>query len=103
VADCGVVDPPVNWDDVVNWFKVGVNGKSLKSALCNMCLGAAVYHLWRQRNDLLHGNPHCSEEAIVSHIKWQVRARLLAKGSVKLIGNKLGPVHLWNLQTLIQM
>jgi hypothetical protein len=47
VADCGVVDPPVNWDDVVNWFKVGVNGKSLKSALCKMCLGAAVYHLWR--------------------------------------------------------
>jgi hypothetical protein len=78
-----------------------VKGKSLKSALCKLCLGVAVYHLWRQRNDLLHGNPPCSEEAIVSHIKWQAQARLLAKGSVKLIGNKLGLVHLWNLHTLI--
>jgi hypothetical protein len=42
------------------------------------------------------------EEAIVSHIKWQVRARMLAKGYVKIVGNNLGLVHHWNLQNLIQ-
>jgi hypothetical protein len=45
LTDCGVVDPLVSWNDVVNWFKGGMNNKSLKSALCRMSLGVAVYHL----------------------------------------------------------
>jgi hypothetical protein len=53
-----------------------------------------VYHLWKQRNDILHGNLARSEEAIVLQIKWQVWARLIAKGSVKMIGDKIGLVHL---------
>lgn len=92
MAACSVPDPPVNWDDVVRWFKEEVHGKSLKScrSLQAICLGAAVYHLSRQRNDLLHGNTPCSKEAIVSQIKRQIRARMLAKGSVKLVGDNLG-------------
>jgi len=103
LTDCVVVDPSVSWNDVVNGFKGGMNNKSLKSALCRLSLGAPVYHLWNQRNDLLHGNPARSEEALVLQIKWQVRARLIAKGSVKMIGDKIGLVHFWNLQTLIQV
>jgi hypothetical protein len=55
---------------VVNWFKGGLNNKSLKSVLCRLSLGAVVYHLWKQRNNLLHGNPARSEDTIVLQIKW---------------------------------
>jgi hypothetical protein len=103
MADCGVVDPPVDWNGVVSWFKAEKYRNSLKIAICKLCLGAAVYHLWRQRKDLLHGNSPQSEEAMVSQIKWQVRARLLAKGSVKLVGDRIGPSHIWNLHTLIRL
>jgi hypothetical protein len=52
LTDCVVVDPSVSWNDVVNGFKGGMNNKSLKSALCRLSLGVAMYHLWKQRNDL---------------------------------------------------
>jgi hypothetical protein len=41
LIDCGVDDPPIFWNNVVNWFKGGMNNKSLKSALCGLSLGAA--------------------------------------------------------------
>jgi hypothetical protein len=56
MADCLVVNPPVDWDSVVWWFQEKACGKSLKSYLCKLCFGAAVYNLWKQMNDLLHGN-----------------------------------------------
>jgi hypothetical protein len=37
MAACSVPDPPMNWDDVVRWFKEEVHGKSLKSCLCKLC------------------------------------------------------------------
>jgi hypothetical protein len=43
------------------------------------------------------------KEAIVSQIKRQFGARMLAKGSVKLVGDNLGLVYHWNLQTLIRV
>jgi hypothetical protein len=53
---CLVKDPPVEWDNVVRWFTADLQGISLKSSVCRLCLATVVYHLWRQRNDLLHGN-----------------------------------------------
>jgi hypothetical protein len=72
MKDCFVTDPPVQWDEVMHWFIEKVRGKSLKTFLCKLCLGATIYHLWKQRNNLLHGNTPRSEEVIVSQIKWQV-------------------------------
>jgi hypothetical protein len=44
-------------------------GKSLYTNLCKLCFGATVYHLWRQRNDLMHYNAPRSEEKIMAHVK----------------------------------
>jgi hypothetical protein len=86
----------------VKWFQAEVSGKSLfSSVICKLCFGATVYHFWRLRNDLLHGNIPRSEEGIIAQIKWQVRTRLLAKGKVKIVGSIIGIVHSWNLQNLI--
>lgn len=97
---CSFDDPLVKWDDVISWFKEEMLGKSLKSCLRKLCLGATVYHLWKQINDLLHGNIPLSEEAIVAQIRWKVRARLMAKGLMKYAESNLGLVQSWHLQSL---
>lgn len=45
--------------------------------------GAAVYHIWRLRNDVKFGNPLISEEKLVQRICWEVRSRILWKGRFK--------------------
>jgi hypothetical protein len=67
---------------------------SLKIAICKLCLGAVVYYLWKRRNDILHGNHPLSEEDLISQIKWQIRAWLLAKGSMKMVGDRFGLIQL---------
>jgi hypothetical protein len=67
---CLVKDLPVDWEIVVRWCTTVMHEKSLKAILCRLCLSAIVYHLWKQMNDLLHGNILTSEEVIVAQIKW---------------------------------
>jgi hypothetical protein len=101
MAACSCFDSPLEWDRVADWGGAVLHGKSLKSSLGRLCFGAVVYHLWKQRNDLLHGNAPRTEEAIVAHIKWEVRSRILAKGNVKIIDKQLDLVYSWNLQLLL--
>lgn len=88
-------DPPVEWELVESWCAANVQGRSLKTNLCRLCLGATVYHLWRHRNDLLHGNTPRSEEGLVAQIRWEVRSKILAKYSVKKFANSITLVHRW--------
>jgi hypothetical protein len=67
-------------DEVVDWAREKICGKTLQSLLGRLCVGAVIYHLWRHRNDLLHGNSLRSEEVILVQILWEVHGRVLAKG-----------------------
>jgi hypothetical protein len=95
--DCRVSNPVVEWYDVVNWSVINFTGSSLWENLCRLCLGASVYHLWKLRNDLCHGNTHRTEEDVVKQIKWEVRSRIMAKGGFTKTGQNAALVHLWNL------
>jgi hypothetical protein len=64
-----------------------LQGKNLKACLGRLCLGAVIYHIWRHRNDIQHGNTPKSEEAIVANIMWEIRSRMLAKGSLRICQN----------------
>jgi hypothetical protein len=52
---CAFEDPPLFWEEVVNWCTIMLKGKSLKACLGKLSFGAVIYHLWRCRNDLQHG------------------------------------------------
>jgi hypothetical protein len=79
MADCSFLNVPLDWDSIESWGSAILHRKSLKACLGRLCLGAMVYQLWRQRNDLLHCNTPRTEEAILAQIKWEVRAKVLAK------------------------
>lgn len=103
MADCLFNDPLVEWDSIVSWFVATMRGKSIRATLCRLCFGASVYHLWRHRNDLLHGNILKSEDALVVQIKWDVRSRMLTKCSAKKIVHSLELVDRWNLHPLLHL
>jgi hypothetical protein len=69
MADCSFTDVSVDWDFIESWGSTMLQGRSLKASLGRLCLGAIVYHFWRQRNDLLHCNTPCTEEFIIAQIK----------------------------------
>jgi hypothetical protein len=98
--ECSCLNPPSDCESVADWCVSVLHGKSLKSSLGKLCFGACVYHLWKQRNALLHGNTPKNVEAIVQ-IKWEVRSRIVAKGSFKTIDKHLDFVYGWNLHSLL--
>jgi hypothetical protein len=62
--DCSCNDPPSDWESVVDWCVTTLHIKSLKSSLGNLCFGACVYHLWKQRNALLYENISKTEKPL---------------------------------------
>jgi len=61
-----ILDPCVEWDDVIQWSISELKSGGLKSILCKLSISAVVYHLWKQRNHLKHGNTPKSEETIIA-------------------------------------
>ncbi len=101
MADCSFLNVPLDWESVEDLCLKALQGKSLKASLGRLCLGATVYHLWKQRNDLLHNNTPRTEEALLACIRWEARARIVAKGYFKHLRNYMNLVSKWNLQNLI--
>jgi hypothetical protein len=66
--------------------------------LWKLYLGATVYKLWRQMNDLVHGNVPCTKESIVAHIRWEVRLKMMASLHAKDTSRNLQLLQVWNLQ-----
>jgi hypothetical protein len=97
MAACLFEDPPLFWEDVVVWSINMLQGTNLKACLGRLCLGAVIYHIWRHRNDIQHGNTPKSEEAIVANIMWEIRSTMLAKGKFKNLSKHLALVYRWNL------
>jgi hypothetical protein len=101
MGDCFYADVPTSWDEVEVWGPKVMRGKSLQSCLGKICFATVVYHLWKQRNALLHSNNPCTEEAILARIWWEVRARIMNKGQFKGSDKQLALVAKWNLFSLV--
>jgi hypothetical protein len=94
-------DPPIEWDSLVNWCNSHLRGRSLIAIICKLCFGASAYHLWRHRNALLYGNTLSSEDTIVLQVKRDVRLRLLARCSNKMLCRYPHLVKIWRLQQVL--
>lgn len=101
MVECSYLNPPIDWESVSEWSIAVLHGKGLKSSLGKLCFWACVYHLWKQRNALIHGKIPKTEEAIILQIKWEVRSRILAKGSFKNLDKHVDLVYRWSLHKLL--
>jgi hypothetical protein len=78
-----------------------LRGRSLIAIICKLCFGASVYHLWRHRNNLLHGNTLSPEDSIVLQVKNDVRLRLIARCTTKILYRYPHLVEVWRLQHVL--
>ncbi|XP_062161853.1 uncharacterized protein LOC133868855 [Alnus glutinosa] len=93
--------PEIEWEKVKDWYEAKFIGRSLMANLCRLFLVASIYHLWKLRNDLCHGNTPRTEEVVVKNIRWEVRTRVMAKGRFKRSTQNERLAKLWNLSTLV--
>jgi hypothetical protein len=79
MSECLVSNYPSDWDEIAVWSVVALKGNNMVSCVRKLCLGVADYHLWLQRNSILHGKTPRTKEQIISRIRWEVRARVMVK------------------------
>lgn len=82
---------------IIQWCSTKLRKECFKTRSKILCLGAAVYNLWRQRNALLHSRNIATKEASLSKIKWDVKTRILEKEKLKRTKENLRFVQLWNV------
>ena len=46
------------------------------SIICRIALQSAVYHIWQQRNAVIHQRRISFEEGIERMIRWEVKSRV---------------------------
>lgn len=80
-----VHDPPIAWPEIMCMGVSDWRNKTLKANVCKLVWSAAVYHLWRQRNDIRHGNPPKAQEKVLQEVVWDVNNRIRGKGKFKKI------------------
>lgn len=79
---CLIVDLPYKWEDIVERGVKEWKGIGLKADLIKLVLSASVYNLWRERNNIRHGNPLQTEEKIIQRISWEVEVESCPKGII---------------------
>jgi len=81
----------------VEWSSAALKGKSLWTILCRLCFGVAVYHIWKQRNDLIHGNVPRTEEQLVAHIRWEAKTKIMASCRILDLASNHSLIQEWTL------
>jgi hypothetical protein len=71
------------WYDILSWGVQMIKKDTLKAVLCKLGWSAALYHIWKQRNDIWHGNIPRLEERILIEIKWEIRSRVVALADLR--------------------
>ena len=87
---CDLVWNMHTWNDTLIWMAQHLKGKKAHHLIPKMCLGVAVYGLWRERNNRTFKLKFCPQEHILKLLVSQIHA---------LIGLKWK--HQSNLDTLL--
>jgi hypothetical protein len=62
---CLLNDISILWEEIISQEIKEWRNRSLRASAIRLAWGAADYHIWRQRNDLKHGNQGRSEEKML--------------------------------------
>ena len=73
---CLIFNPVTSWNEIVDWGLKNWKAKSLRAVLFKLAWGAALYHLWVQRNNHIQGGHLKTEESLLQGIELEVRLRV---------------------------
>lgn len=75
----------ITWDSFLAWLKL--KSESVPSLLRKLAAQAAIYHVWKQRNNLLHNSTTLSPSVIFKGIDREVRNTITAHMNKKAFRN----------------
>jgi predicted thioesterase len=64
------------WHNIIAWAELNWTSKTLEADYCRLGLSVAVYHIWAQRNAILHHGYVKTVEQIVNIIRKQVKMKI---------------------------
>jgi hypothetical protein len=64
------------WDDLLDRGISSLKGSSLRATVCKMAWWSSAYHIWLQRNVIIHNSIVWTEEKIMKSIQKGIKARL---------------------------
>ena len=73
---CCIEDLDDDWHKIISWAELNWKSKTLKADCCRLGLSVVVYHIWAQRNAILHQGYIKTEEQIVNIIRKQVKMKI---------------------------
>ena len=76
---CDMVWNRHNWSDTLLWMGQHLKGKKAHHVIPKMCLGVAVYGLWRERNNRTFKLRCCPREHILQTLISQINALISLK------------------------
>ena len=81
-----ISDAESRWKEWSDWVVNDLVGHSLRVTICKIACWAAVYHLWQQRNAIVHSKRIKSEKQNIKVIRKDVKSRIESKsGEEELI------------------
>jgi hypothetical protein len=73
---CLISDIDYCWLKLVKWATNNLKGSSFRVTICKLAWWAAVYHIWQQRNAIIHSRKIRTREQIVKDVRKDVKCRL---------------------------
>jgi hypothetical protein len=81
---CLVHNPYTDREEIMIRGLIALKGRNLKAALCRLSWSATVYNIWRQRNDIKHGNQLIDQKRKLCRISFgRLELGLWQKGDSK--------------------
>ena len=79
---CIMTDIKYSWQELVEWASNHLKGTNCGAVLYKLAWWAAVYHIWQQRNAIIHCRRIKTEEQIVRDIKRDVKGRVESTSNI---------------------
>ena len=76
---CGLTWNGHNWNETLLWMAQYLKGKKPHHMIPKLCLGAAVYGLWRERNNRTFKHTCCPKELILQNLVAQINSLIRLK------------------------
>ncbi|XP_020266944.1 uncharacterized protein LOC109842484 [Asparagus officinalis] len=66
-----------NWTALLNWYSFRLRGNGIKQKIKRMALAAAVYNIWKERNNRIFTLKNRSPDVVLRNIKMDILVALL--------------------------
>lgn len=96
-----VSDPEFEWDELVAWGLAHQKAKVLR--VCKLAWWSSLYHIWLQKNAIMHASKVWCEKQSLKSIRRNVSARLDFKANFQYSAMNSNICKNWGLDPAVML